>query len=257
MVDPARDVELKNAKRWLTGRPESRNAWLIGEALRHRDENLQALIKWSSGLLALYWFGHLDDFIGVLACCEMGELMKFEPRFMAMLRAMRATSLSSPYDALPFNHSIFTQDADEFSLRLIADTKIVQIPVDLSFEKEARILNDRRMASSIWELPDDLYTTIRDGAKRWFNETNHESMIERADSRPLKLAYSISRSNIDDDDALDLAIDLLTQWFYTKVMPQPMPENIDLLYGLANDPDSATSRAILTGFRSYGLITED
>ena len=172
LVDPEHDVEAKNANRWLTARPEPRNAWNIGEALRFRDENLQALLRCSSGLLALYWFGHLDDFIGVLGCCAVNELVAFEPRLMAMLRTMRASTYASPYDALPFDHPIFMQSADEFSLRQISDTKIVSTPVDFSFKKEATFLNFRRLAFSVWEMPDGLHAMLQVAARKWLNEPN-------------------------------------------------------------------------------------
>jgi hypothetical protein len=45
-----------------------------------------------------------------------------------------------------------------------------------------------------------------------------------------------------------------SRWFYTKAMPEPMPETLEMLHLLAIDSDSASSCAILNSFRSYGLM---
>ncbi|HEX3467444.1 MAG TPA: hypothetical protein VHT05_05130 [Candidatus Elarobacter sp.] len=261
LADPRRDVEAKNARRWLNGPPAPHNAWSIGEALRYRDEHVEAIMPGASGLLALYWFGHIDHFVGVIGCLEHTALASFEARLMAMLRTMDAASYNSPYDALPPDHDILANHADEFLLRQIADTKVIVVPLTLSYADEAAAINDRRRAREVWDVPSDLHELLCAAALRWFGDDSAKGELKAAEpftgrARALRRAYAIARSNIDDAYLTDLVVDQLTQWFYTEAVPEPPAETGEMLHELVKYPTSRTAHAILTGFRSYGVTRE-
>lgn len=215
----------------------------------------------ASGLLALYWFGYVDHFVGVIGCLDTKALVPFEPRLMAMLRTMESASHSSPYDALPPDHDIVANHADEFLLRQIADTKVIVVPLTLSYRDEADALNDRRRAREVWEIPSDLHELLSAAAQRWFGDDVRRGEVKATEpfeerAKSLRRAYAIARSNIDGTYLIDLVVDQLTQWFYTEAMPEPTVETAELLNDLVKDPTSHTARAILAGFRSYGLMSD-
>jgi hypothetical protein len=264
ILERDRSIESSNAKRWLDGgRPPSpQNAWAIGEALGYADEHVTAMIPGASGLLALYWFRHLADFVGILSCLNPNELVPFEPRLMAMLRTLRTTAHVSPYDALPSDHEILTTHADDFALRHVADARVIRIPPTLSYRDEANAINERRVALEIWQMPAELRDAFRAAAKSWlggdgptFGPRDEERLGQA--SRPLRHAYAVAKSDIEDDVAVYLIVDNISQWFYSNAIPEPPAETLSDLAELASDPQSATARALLTGYRSYGLLREE
>jgi hypothetical protein len=222
-------------ERWLHGRPSGQNAWLLGEGLHWSDEATPALMPSASGMLMLWWAGHLKHIVGVLGCTQTAPLKAFETHIWAMFATMMAT-LYAPLDELTIREQ--RRDYDE-------STSVVARHGGFN-------LRNARRAMKVWTLPTELRSLLNEGAGRWFDRLHHKPN----DKFPhrLRAAYYIAESNIQREIAVDLVRDHLAQWFYTEVMPEPPPETVEMWAELLEDPSSATSRAILSGLRSAALL---
>jgi hypothetical protein len=255
--NPDEDRELKNAERWRESRPVARNAWLIGEALRYSNEEVPRLMRGAGGLMALYWFRHLADLVGVLGSCNPRDLTRHEDHLMALLGTIKATEQTSRYDVLPVGHAVLNGNADAWLLRLIADSGILTAERPENFEIEADRLNDRDLALGVWTLPDDVNAILDAGAKKWFVKGPRGENPFRDALRPLRFAYAMAKYGKGEPDVIDLIVDLLRQWFYEIVSPRPPDAGeVEFWASLVSDPTSFTAGQARATLRSYIRVAE-
>ena len=98
---------------------------------------------------------------------------------------------------------------------------------------------------------------VADGGRGWF-AFRLDGVPQHLDDNgyALRVAYAVARSNVQTDVRFDLLREYLAMWFYTVVMPEPPRESVEAWKHVAEDPKSATSQALLTGLRSYGMIRD-
>ena len=262
LVDPNKDVEVKNANRWLTGSvPSAQNAWYIGEALNFHDEHVQPLFDKASGLASLLWFNRFDDFVGVIGCTQPSDVLPFEDQFMAMLRTIRALSHISPFDILPVDHNVLALRARPTELQRVAESNKILVPESFSYADEARALNDRRLALEVWNMPEEMRQIFKAAGNRWFQDPGLCVEVRRTKrfptrSEPLRKAFTIARSNMDREDVVYFLVDHLSQWMFSTAVPEPPEETVANLFEFISNPNSATSHALRMAYRSFRLIND-
>jgi hypothetical protein len=236
----------------------------------------------TSGLLALYWFGHFGDFVGVLASCPKRELVEHLDRLMVMLRTMEATRYASPFDV--FLEHLEFEDDERVSPRWIREraesaegddaTKLRRYDYDVVASK----INDRAVGLRAWSLPDSLRLTRHLGALRWFGTLKTKTLrkpgepamvdAQRSAARmrmknpleeeyePIRYAYAVAKSNASSNERLFVTIDFISQWlFWLLSGPRPMgPVEVEEWVKIISDPDSRTAQTLRVALNSYSLL---
>ena len=61
---------------------------------------------------------------------------------------------------------------------------------------------------------------------------------------------------MDREDVVYFLIDHLSQWMFSNAVPEPPEESVADLFEFISNPNSATSHALRTAYRSYGYIND-
>ena len=268
LVDSSKDIDDANVRRWVSKksavRPNVFSAWRIGQALQADDGEGKALLG-TSGLVALYWFDYVADFVGVLGACDRQRLLPFTRRIMAMLRTVQWTDYVSPFDVLPPDHEVFIGEVNKQQLEQIVAVKIHEIDV-ANLEHEATFLNNRRLALKTWDLPSDLRDVILAGATTWFGEPNDEKSKKgmkgmRAAPAPfagqpesMRAAYALARSDIEWDMRWSLIIGSMTAYLYDHPdISKPVLD--DVRFVVSACPCPRDSDSVRCGIRALAIRT--
>lgn len=186
--------------------PKPRSVWQIGEALRALG------IPGMSGLAAMWVFDQVGESAAILGTCDRAMIEKHRGALFAMIASAPYLTHESPYDALR-DHRVLNGDADEWSLRQLRDTEVIKCDI-LDYEFEARLLNERFHARSIWKMPSDLAEALDKAADTWLQRGNE---IEAALGFPseLRAAYFIGRLNtktLSQQDRYYAVQNLIATW---------------------------------------------
>lgn len=145
-----------------------------------------------SGLAAMWVFDQVGEAAAILGTCDRTMIERHRGALFAMIASAPYLTHESPYDVLR-DHRVLNGEADEWSLRQLRDTEVIKYDI-LDYEFEARLLNERFHARSIWKISNDLAEALNEAADSWLQ---HGSEIDAALGFPseLRAAYFIGRLN--------------------------------------------------------------
>jgi hypothetical protein len=209
--------DVKTIDRWYDGKsPKAANAWCLGEGLRVMN------FPGACGLAVLDWFDHRSDVAGILGCCDETMIRKHATLLLELVAKFEISSYFSPYDLLPADHEVLNGKADDWLLRLVADTGVFkQIRATFNCKEEAELLNARYDVRQLWMLPEDLSESIRRATAIWFSAESPSKRQEAVEKLPLLLAaaYKVGvtkRSPTLDKKTRDFTVSLLvSHWIWT------------------------------------------